>query len=102
MRHVKLCYALILGLFTFAYVQASDEIQLRRDTTYRPYKDTIMHITEHLDSLERDTIVEYPADSFSYKGHYVEAYLGGGYGSPGYKIADAADITGKLSGSFSG
>ena len=102
MKHGYLLLTFALVMLFCAYVQASDEIQLRRDTTYRPYKDTVMHITEHLDSLERDTIVEYPADSFSYKGHYVEAYLGGGYGSPGYKIADAADITGKLSGSFSG
>ncbi len=102
MKHVKLFYALFIGLFSYAYVHADDEIEYRRDTTYRPYKDTVMHISEHLDSLQHDTVVEYPADSFSYKGHYIEAYIGGGYGSPGYKIADSDNLNGKLTGSFSG
>ena len=70
-----------------------------RTATYLHYTDTILHVTESPDSLlcsRTDTI---RTDSTDRRGHYIQAYLGGAYGSLGYDLSGTGNrVHGSLSG----
>lgn len=82
-------------------VAASRDSLVRVTTKYvHTYIDTIRVVRYSEDSVPRiDTIITY-ADSTKRKGHYVQAYIGGGYGSIGFNLN--ADHGGKVTGFFSG
>lgn len=72
---------------TLPQVAASRDSLVRVTTKYiHTYIDTIRVVRFSEDSIPRtDTITTY-ADSASRKGHYVQAYIGGGYGSIGFRL----------------
>ncbi len=86
---------------TLPLIEASRDSLVRVTTKFvHTYIDTIRVVRYSEDSVPRiDTMVTY-ADSTSRKGHYVQAYIGGGYGSIGFRLNE--DHGGKVSGSFSG
>lgn len=86
---------------TLPQVAASRDSLVRVTTKYvHTYIDTIRVVRYSEDSVPRiDTIITY-ADSTKRKGHYVQAYIGGGYGSIGFNLN--ADHGGKVTGFFSG
>ena len=86
---------------TLPQVAASTDSLVRVTTKYiHTYIDTIRVVRYSEDSVPRiDTIITY-ADSTSRKGHYVQAYLGGGYGSIGFRLDEGHG--GKVTGFFSG
>lgn len=82
---------------TLPQVAASTDSLVRVTTKYiHTYIDTIRFVRYSEDSIARiDTITVY-ADSTSRKGHYLQAYLGGGYGTIGFHLN--ADRGGKVTG----
>jgi len=72
---------------TLPQVAASTDSLVKVTTKYvHTFIDTIRVVRYSEDSIARiDTIVTY-ADSTNRKGHYLEAYVGGGYGSIGFKL----------------
>ena len=82
-------------------VEASTDSLVRVTTKYiHTFIDTIRVVRYSEDSIARiDTITTY-ADSTSRKGHYVQAYIGGGYGSIGFNLDK--NHGGKVTGFFSG
>ncbi len=86
---------------TLPQVAASTDSLVRVTTKYiHTYIDTIRVVRYSEDSVARiDTITTY-ADSTSRKGHYVQAYIGGGYGSIGFGLDK--NYGGKVTGFFSG
>ncbi|MBO7454935.1 MAG: OmpA family protein [Paludibacteraceae bacterium] len=72
---------------TLPQVTASSDSLVRVTTKLiHTYIDTIRVVRYSEDSIPRiDTIITY-ADSTNRKGHYVQAYIGGGYGSIGFKL----------------
>ncbi len=82
---------------TLPQVAASTDSLVRVTTKYiHTYIDTIRIVRYSEDSIARiDTITVY-ADSTSRKGHYLQAYLGGGYGTIGFHLN--ADRGGKVTG----
>ena len=72
---------------TLPLVDASTDSLVRVTTKYiHTFIDTIRVVRYSEDSIARiDTIVTY-ADSTNRKGHYVQAYIGGGLGSIGYQL----------------
>lgn len=77
----------LIILFTQPLFSQEVEIITHIDTTYttREVTDTIHETVSVTDSLDR-------------RGHYVQFYLGGGYGSLGYGLAPIGTINGKVSG----
>lgn len=90
MRH-----RLILLLMAFSAVGT---MQAYNDTIIRHYTDTVTTVTMVPDSTIKQREVIIPTDSIDRRGHYVEAYLGMGYGSLGYRLNNPSSRT---NGSFS-
>ena len=86
---------------TLPLVAASTDSLVKVTTKYvHTYIDTIRVVRYSEDSIARiDTIVTY-ADSTNRKGHYLQAYVGGGYGSIGFKLD--ANHGGKVTGFATG
>lgn len=86
---------------TLPQVAASTDSLVRVTTKYiHTFIDTIRVVRYSEDSIARiDTITTY-ADSTSRKGHYVEAYFGGGYGSIGFGLDKnhGGQVTGAVTG----
>lgn len=63
------------------------------------YIDTIRVVRYSEDSVPRQDTAYIPADSSSRKGHYVQAYIGGGYGSIGFTLdpGHGGQVTGAAS-----
>lgn len=76
-----------------------DELVTTTTTTALTYHDTIRTITEVKDSIKRvDSVLDTVPANY-HKGHYVQFYVGGGYGSLGYQLKDAnGDPSGKVLG----
>lgn len=68
-------------------------------TTLQYYTDTLTCITYTPDSVAKQREEVIKTDSTDRRGHYIEAYLGMGYGSLGYQLSGAAN---RVNGSFSG
>lgn len=68
-------------------------------TTLQYYTDTLTCITYTPDSVAKQREEVIKTDSTDRRGHYIEAYVGLGYGSLGYQLSGAAN---RVNGSFSG
>ena len=86
---------------TLPQVAASTDSLVRVMTKYlHTYIDTIRVVRYSEDSIPRtDTIITF-ADSTDRKGHYVQAYIGGGYGSIGFHLDE--NHGGKVTGFATG
>ncbi len=80
----------------------------RLDTIVRTVKHDISHYTDTLttvvmtpDSTLQHRVETLPVDSQDRRGHYIEAYLGLGYGTMGYELKKVGEIDGHVNGSFS-
>ncbi len=86
---------------TLPLEETSTDSLVKVTTKYtHTYIDTIRDVRYSEDSIARiDTVVTY-ADSTNRKGHYVQAYIGGGYGSVGFKLdpAHGGKVTGFATG----
>lgn len=73
-------------------------IQAHNDTIIRQLTDTITTVNYVQDStlVQHEEVV--PADSTDTRGHYIQAHIGAGYGSLGYKLSGAQN---NITGSFS-
>ena len=86
---------------TLPQVAASTDSLVRVTTKYiHTFIDTIRVVRYSEDSIPRTDTVTVYADSTSRKGHYLQAYLGGGYGSIGFHLSAARG--GKVTGFASG
>ena len=82
-------------------VAASSDSLVRVTTKYiHTYIDTIRVVRYSEDSIPRTDTVTVYADSTSRKGHYLQAYLGGGYGTIGFHLNQ--ERGGKVTGFVSG
>ena len=73
-------------------------LQARNDTVIRHFTDTVMSVAFLPDSTLQQREVVIPADSTDRRGHYIEAHVGMGYGSLGYKLQNDGN---HVNGSFS-
>lgn len=86
---------------TLPLVEASRDSLVRVTTKYvHTYIDTICVVRYSQDSVPRHDTTYVAADTTSRKGHYVQAYIGGGYGSIGFSLDKT--YGGKVTGFFSG
>lgn len=76
-----------------------DSLTRVQTTTIYHYTDTLTLLIASQDSVAKQREEVTYADSTSRKGHYIEAYVGLGYGSLGYSLTGASNRAG---GSFSG
>ena len=98
MRHT---WVFLLALLFQMPLVAQDDLIIRHsyDTVIRPVTDTVVTIEAVPDSVARQREEVIKTDSTDRRGHYIEAYIGMGYGSLGYQLSGAAN---RVSGSFSG
>ena len=86
---------------TLPLVDASRDSLVRVTTkNIHTYIDTIRIVRYSEDSIPRtDTLITF-ADSTSRKGHYLQAYLGGGYGTIGFRLDEnhGGKVTGFVTG----
>ena len=74
-------------------------VSAKNDTIIRHFTDTIMSVAQLPDSTLQQREMIIPADSSDRRGHYIEAHVGLGFGSLGYRLAGASNRTnGSLSG----
>ena len=86
---------------TLPLVAASTDSLVRVTTRLiNTYIDTIRVVRYSQDSLPRIDTSYVAADSTGRKGHYIQAYIGGGYGSIGFHLNDAhgGKVTGFVTG----
>ena len=86
---------------TLPMVEASRDSLVRVTTKYiHTYIDTIRVVRYSEDSIPRHDTTFVAADSTGRKGHYVQAYLGAGYGSIGFTLDPnhGGKVTGFVSG----
>ena len=79
---------------------AQDDPMIRHynDTVIRTVTDTIVTTVEVPDSVAKQREVVIAADSTDRRGHYIQAHVGLGYGSLGYKLEGPDN---RVNGSFS-
>ena len=98
MRH-KWVFLLAL-LFQMPVVAQNDTIiRHYNDTVIRTVTDTVVSTVEVPDSVAKQREVVIAADSTDRRGHYIQAHVGLGYGSLGYKLEGPDN---RVNGSFSG
>ena len=97
MRH-KWVFLLAL-LFQMPVVAQNDTIiRHYNDTVIRTVTDTVVSTVEVPDSVAKQREVVIAADSTDRRGHYIQAHVGLGYGSLGYKLEGPDN---RVHGSFS-
>ena len=97
MRH-KGVFLLAL-LFQMPVVAQNDTIiRHYNDTVIRTVTDTVVSTVEVPDSVAKQREVVIAADSTDRRGHYIQAHVGLGYGSLGYKLEGPDN---RVHGSFS-
>ena len=90
---------LMAAVFSLPVVAQNDTIiRPHTDTVYRSVTDTVSRVQLIQDSVAKQREVIIPTDSADRRGHYIQAHVGLGYGSLGYKL-DGADN--RVNGSFS-
>lgn len=86
---------------TLPLVETSTDSLVKVTTRYtHTYIDTIRDVRYSEDSIARRDTSYIIADSTNRKGHYVQAYIGGGYGSIGFHLSPTHG--GKVDGFFTG
>lgn len=88
--------ALVLSAPTFA--QNDTIIRHYNDTVFQSVTDTVETVSAVPDSVAKQREVVIPADSADRRGHYIQAHVGLGYGSVGYKLSGDGN---RATGSFS-
>lgn len=86
---------------TLPLVAASTDSLVRVTTKLvHTYIDTIRVVRYSQDSIARNDTTYAAVDSLSRKGHYIQAYIGGGYGSIGFSLdkSHGGKVTGFASG----
>ena len=86
---------------TLPLVAASTDSLVRVTTKLvHTYIDTIRVVRYSQDSIPRNDTTYVAADSMNRKGHYIQAYIGGGYGSIGFSLdkSHGGKVTGFASG----
>ena len=86
---------------TLPLVDASTDSLVRVTTKLvHTYIDTIRVVRYSQDSIPRNDTTYVAADSMNRKGHYIQAYIGGGYGSIGFSLdkSHGGKVTGFASG----
>lgn len=86
---------------TLPLVAASTDSLVRVTTKLvHTYIDTIRVVRYSQDSIPRNDTTYAAVDSLSRKGHYIQAYIGGGYGSIGFSLdkSHGGKVTGFASG----
>lgn len=79
----------------------TDSLVSVRIRTVNLHRDTLTTIISTADSTAREVEDIIPADSADRRGHYLDAYIGLGGGSLGYKLKNSDSHTGTLDGGFS-
>ena len=79
-----------------AVTSLRDSVVARPDTAYRDWTETIPVYTSVPDSAKRIDSVLVEPDTTA-RGHYIQAYVGLGYGSLGHKM-DQGSVNGTVSG----
>ena len=97
MRHK---WILLLALLMQMPLVAQNDTILRTyyDTVYEAKTDTVFSVHFYTDSVAKERDIVIAADSSDRRGHYIQAHVGLGYGSLGYKL-DGDDN--RANGSFS-
>ena len=88
--------ALVLSVPTFA--QNDTIIRHYNDRVFQAVTDTVETVSAVPDSVAKQREVVIPADSADRRGHYIQAHVGLGYGSVGYKLSGDGN---RATGSFS-
>lgn len=98
---MKTKWIFLLALFISMPTVAQNDTIIRpyTDTVYRPFTDTVSTVTIIPDSVSKQREVIIPTDSTDRRGHYIQAHVGLGYGSLGYKLNGDDN---RVNGSFSG
>ncbi len=81
-------------------MRADEEFIIRQynDTVIRTVTDTVVRTEFIPDSVAKQREVVIPTDSTDRRGHYIQAHIGLGYGSLGYRLEGADN---SVNGSFS-
>ncbi len=75
-----------------------DTVITTTKTTYQTFNDTLVTlVTTHDSIIHADTVVDLIPEPY-HKGHYIQAYIGGGYSSLQYKLTDGVNPTGDVIG----
>ena len=98
---MKTKWVFLLALFISMPMVAENDTIIRpyTDTVYRAVTDTVPTVTMVPDSVAKQREVIIPTDSTDRRGHYIQAHIGLGYGSLGYKLNGDDN---RVNGSFSG
>ena len=98
---MKAKWIFLLALFISMPMVAQNDTIIRpyTDTVYRSVTDTVSTVSLVPDSVAKQREVIIPTDSTDRRGHYIQAHIGLGYGSLGYKLnGDDNRVTGGFSG----
>ena len=80
------------------YAQNDTILRTYYDTVYEVKTDTVHSVHFYTDSVAKQRDIVIAADSSDRRGHYIQAHVGLGYGTLGYKLDGAEN---KANGSFS-
>ena len=80
------------------YAQNDTILRTYYDTVYEVKTDTVHSVHFYTDSVAKQRDIVIAADSSDRRGHYIQAHVGLGYGTLGYKLEGADN---KANGSFS-
>lgn len=83
---------------TYLLSNQRDTVVSTTKTTYLTFNDTLVTlVTTHDSIIHADTVVDLIPEPY-HKGHYIQAYLGGGYSSLQYRLSDGENPTGDILG----
>ncbi len=93
-------FLLLTVLCASSMMRADEEFIIRQynDTVIRTVTDTVVRTEFIPDSVAKQREVVIPTDSTDRRGHYIQAHIGLGYGSLGYRLEGADN---RVNGSFS-
>lgn len=93
-------FLLLTVLCASSMMRADEEYIIRQynDTVIRTVTDTVVRTEFIPDSVAKQREVVIPTDSTDRRGHYIQAHIGLGYGSLGYRLEGADN---RANGSFS-
>ena len=94
----KWIFLLVLMIQIPLFAENDTIIRHYNDTVFQAVTDTVETVSAVPDSVAKQREIITPADSADRRGHYIQAHVGVGYGSLGYKL-DGNDN--RVAGSFS-
>ena len=88
----------VISTETYPLANQRDTVVETTKTTFLTYNDTLVTMVTSYDSIvHADTVVDLLPEPY-HKGHHIEAYIGGGYSSLGYRLTDGQNPTGTVAG----